>query len=162
MIQDLKDELTDQGHILTGKTRDSISLLSVKLQQGDLEAFVGLEEIYKVLDTGVSRNKIPYERGSGRKSSKYIDGLIKFWMIKKGLGPDEAKKAAFALANKHKKEGMPTQSSWQHAKNGRRLQFFTRTLDGSPHYDTFENNILDPIETLLDDILINTQNLIHE
>ena len=155
MITDLKRELIDQGHILTGKLRDSIELLNVNVSSGSMEAFVGLENYFGALDTGVRASRIPYEPGSGKKTSKYIDGLIKFWMIKKGLGKEDATRAAFALARKHKKEGMPTQSSWIHSSNGRRLEFFSRTVEDSDHYDQFETNLQDELESISDQI-INT------
>ncbi|MEP7197261.1 MAG: hypothetical protein ABI851_12135 [Saprospiraceae bacterium] len=153
MIDDLKGEIIDQGHVLTGTLRDSIEQTGIHAANGSIEAFVSLESYYGILDQGVKSNRIPYERGSGRKSSKYIDGLIKFWMIKKGLSHSEAKSAAFALANKHKKEGMPTQSSWQYSKNGRRLEFFTRTLDSNLNYDKFEETIQNQLEEVSNDIL---------
>lgn len=158
MIIDLKHELEQQGHVLTGKMRDSIELLNVGLSSGNLEAFVGLEDYYSILDKGVSAGRIPFHPGSGRKTSKYIEGLINFWMIKKGLGEKEATRAAFALAHKHKKEGMPTQSSWQHSPNGRILEFFTRTLDESEdHYIKFESNLQDELETIGITIIDNFQ-----
>lgn len=153
MITDLKRELIDQGHILTGKLRDSIELMNVNVSNGSIEAFVGLENYYGILDKGVRANKIPYNPGSGKKSSKYIDALINFWMIKKGLGKEEATRAAFALARKHKKEGMPTQSSWAHSSNGRRLEFLSRTIEDSDHYDQFESSLQDELEHVSDNII---------
>ncbi len=157
MIADLKEELSSQGHILTGKLKESIDLMNVGLNAGNIEALVGLEDYYGILDKGVSSSRIPYHPGSGRKSSKYIDALINFWMIKKGLGKEEATRAAFALARKHKKEGMPTQSSWAYSKNGRRMEFFTRTLDSNSNYEPFEAKIEDRLEAEANNILDNLQ-----
>lgn len=153
MINDLKKELIDQGHVMTGRMRDSIELAQIKASQGSIEALVELENYFEVLDQGVRANRIPFHPGSGRKSSKYIDGLVNFWMIKKGLSKDEATRAAFATARKHKKEGMPTQSSWQSSSNGRRLEFFTRTLDDSNNYGKFEGNIQNQLENVSTRIL---------
>ena len=153
MIEDLKNELENQGHIMTGRMRDSIELLNIGLSSGKIEAFVGLEDYYSVLDTGIKAGRIPFNPGSGKKSSKYIEGLINFWMIKKGLNEKEATRAAFALAHKHKKEGMPTQSSWRYSPSGRRLEFFTRTLDSNSNYDDFEENLENELEKLSIEIL---------
>lgn len=155
MIQELQKELTDQGHILTGKLRDSIELTDINIRNNSQEAFVSLQSYFEILDQGVRPGRIPFNPGSGRKSSKYIDALIKFWMLKKGLGQEEATRAAFALAHKHKREGMPTQSSWQFSKNGRRMEFFTRTLDSNKNYDDFEESLLDSLERLSDVVLDN-------
>lgn len=161
MIEDLQKELSEQGHILTGRLRDSIELTGINLSKGIQEAFVSLEDYYSILDSGVKANRIPYNPGSGRKSSKYIDALINFWMLKKGLSQEEAKRAAFATARKHLREGMPTQSSWQASQNGRRLEFFSRTLDSNENYDPFEEKITLSLERITDSILDNFQKLVR-
>lgn len=153
MVTDLKRELIDQGHVMTGRMRDSIDLLAIKASQGSVEAFVEMENYFGALDQGVRGSRIPFHPGSGRKTSKYIDGLVNFWMIKRGLSKEEATRAAFATAHKHKKEGMPSQSSWQFASNGRRLEFITRTIEESKHYDGFENNIQNQLEDVAERIL---------
>ena len=153
LVTALKRELIDQGHVMTGRMRDSIELAALKLGSGSIEAFVEMENYYGALDEGVRANRIPFHPGSGRKTSKYIDGLINFWMIKRGLSKDEATRAAFATARKHKKEGMPAQSSWQFATNGRRLQFMTRTIEESKHYDGFESNIQNQFENVSERVL---------
>lgn len=158
LITDLRKELSDQGHMLTGKLAESIEMTDIKLRNGDPEAFVALETYYYHVDRGVRSNRIPYNPGSGRKSSKYIDGLIRFWMIKKGLSESEAKRAAFALARKHKREGMPTQSSWAFSNNGRRTGFLEDTLDDSNHYDLFETEVQDSLERLSNTILDHFEN----
>lgn len=155
MINDLKKELIDQGHVMTGRMRDSIELAQIKASQGSIEALVELENYYDILDKGVRANRIPFYPGSGRKDSEYIKGLVRFWMIKKGLSEKEATRAAFATAKKHKLEGMPTQSSWNSkiTSNGRRLEFFTRTLDDSDNYGKFEGNIQNQLENVSTKIL---------
>lgn len=160
MIDDLKKELSEQGHILTGTLRDSIEVTGVRAAAGSQEAFVSLEDYFGIVDRGIRSNRIPFNPGSGRKTSKYIDGLIRFWMIKKGLDEKEATRAAFALAHKHKREGMPTQSSWQFSQNGRRMDFFTRTLDDDTHKDEFEKDIQDELEKVSTFILDNFENAI--
>ena len=153
MIEDLKKELQEQGHIMTGALRDSIELTQLRISQGSQEAFVSLQNYYEVLDKGIPASRIPFNPGSGRKRSLYIEGLIKFWTIKRGLSNEEATRAAFATAHKHKKEGMPTQSSWKSSTNGRRLEFFTRTLNSNIHSESFENSLQDQLELLSDQII---------
>lgn len=43
LVTDLKRELIDQGHVMTGKMRDSIELAALKLGSGSIEAFVEME-----------------------------------------------------------------------------------------------------------------------
>ena len=97
---------------------------------------------FNVVNTGVKSNRIPYRgRGNGGKS-KYIQGLIRFWKIKKGLGEKEATRAAFALANKHKKEGMFTANSRKFAAFKRRFKFFNRITDDNKDI----NKVVDKLE----------------
>lgn len=141
LITDLKRELIDQGHILTGALRDSIELVSLIKTKDSTEAIVMLERYYEALETGVPARSIKFQRGSGKGHSRYIDALVRFWEIKAGLSGDEALRAAFALATKHKKEGMPTQSSWKYSANKRRLAFFSHVIDNSKHVDNFEDRL---------------------
>jgi hypothetical protein len=79
---------------------------------------------------GVPANKIPYYPGSGRKESEYIKGLIKYVKLRMGKSDKEAKGIAFAIASKHKKEGMPTKNSvTKHSKTGRRTGFIEIALE---------------------------------
>lgn len=141
LITDLKRELIDQGHILTGTLRDSIEMLPIIKNKDITEAFVVLERYYEALDTGVPSTSIRFSRGSGKGHSRYIEALIRFWELKAGLTGDNAVSAAFALATKHKKEGMPTQNSWRYSSNGRRKEFFSHTINNSRHIDTFEDRL---------------------
>jgi len=59
------------------------------------------------LDRGVKAANIPYSRGSGAGSSKYIDGLTRYANLRLGLSGKDALSFAFAVANKQKKVGMP-------------------------------------------------------
>jgi hypothetical protein len=66
----------------------------------------GLVPDYMAINNqGVPANKIPYYPGSGRKTSKYIDGLIEYAKKRMGKSDKEAKSVAFAIASKHKKGG---------------------------------------------------------
>lgn len=153
LITDLKRELIDQAHILTGKLRDSIELLPLLKTSDATYCFVALENYYRILDEGITaatvRAKLynPNVR-TGKTRSLYIEALIRFWKIKKGLSDKDAKSAAFALARKHSKEGFPTQKSWEHSSNGRRLAFFSYVVENSRHVDKLEERI----ENLLEDV----------
>jgi hypothetical protein len=126
---EIRKELRDQGHILTGTLERSIDY-EVTQWVNKLVFSMVYESYGEWIDTGVPNDKIPYSRGSGAGSSKYIDGLKRFWMLR-GLGAKAAKQAAFATANKHKAEGMPTKKSFSFSNNGRRLGFFSLTIDNN-------------------------------
>jgi hypothetical protein len=138
----LQSELTKQGHILTGSLRDSIELISKRTARGYL--IDGLFLDYGLpINTGVPGSKIPYTPGSGRKRSKYIDGLIDF-VRKRRLASkaSEIKGIAFAIARKQKKEGQPTRGSFKFTKNGRRSNWVDEGL----------KNINEQLEKLVQDI----------
>lgn len=114
-------ELAQQGHRASGKTEGS-SYVTV---QGNLEvgfiAHVWHQDHVAILDKGVKPSRVPYSRGSGAKTSKYIDALIDWiGIIKPSMNKREAKSFAFAIARTAKREGHPTNGSYRFSKNGRR------------------------------------------
>ena len=48
-----------------------------------------------------------------------------------GASDKESKSIAFAIASKHKKEGMPTIKSQKHSKTGKRTGFIETALDAN-------------------------------
>lgn len=125
--QELINEYEEQGHRMTGALADQMRVEITKLSDGVM-GVIWINDYYKYLDKGVAANRIPFNPGSGKKRSQYIEGLIQFFRIKLGLDGDEAKSAAFATAWKQKEEGMPTRGSYAFSKNGRRTDFFTGTI----------------------------------
>ena len=120
IIDQAKDELQSQGRVLTGNLRDSLRY-EIKRLPNITQAIIFMADYGFAVDAGVKADNIPFQEGSGRKSSKYIDGLQRFFMLK-GLLRDEALSAAFATAKKHKKEGMPLKG------RGKRTGFFSDTV----------------------------------
>ena len=121
----LKKELRQQGHYLTGALENSISYEIRKTGIG-YEATMYAVGYSLVIELGVKPERIPYTRrtrgqGTGG-TSKYIQGLITYFE-RRGLPEREAKSAAFATAEVHKREGMPSRSSYAHSRNGNRTGF---------------------------------------
>jgi hypothetical protein len=119
VVRVLREEYEMQGHKLTGNLSQSISTEAEATATGAVLRVLMLE--YGVyLSTGVSASRIPYSPGSGARSSKYITGLTEFAKKRFGVGQKEAVGIAFAIARKHKQEGMPTKASFAFSRNGRR------------------------------------------
>ena len=118
----LREELKAQGHSNTGKLEKSIAYdIELKAEKIIVSLFMNTYGIF--VDTGVKSSRIPYSGRTGLGGrSKYIDGLISYFRTK-GLNERDAKGAAFATANKHKQEGMPTRNSYRYSSNGRRTGF---------------------------------------
>lgn len=153
------DELTDQGHVMTGSLLKSIQIRSTTISnklimEGSFFAYG------RILENGVTAANIPYGTSSGKKTSKYIQGLVEFVKLrrietdnKKALG------VAFAIAKTHKKEGMPTKNAFSatFTKNGRRLGWLEFALLGA------ENAILEKLDKIFGDSFEGSiQNLIKK
>jgi hypothetical protein len=131
-IEAVKLELAAQGHRLTGALIDSVTYQVKQTATGAL--IEGLLLDYGIpVNTGVPAANIPYTRKanlgtfrktgfrrSGGKASKYIAGLKLFAKLRFRVNEREATRIAFAIANKHKKEGMPTQASKRFSSTGKR------------------------------------------
>lgn len=152
VMNELKAEHRAQGHTMTGALEESMRAEVTALTDGVM-GIIYVNDYYKFLDKGVSAARIPFNPGSGQKRSKYIDGLIRFFRLKLNLGEDQAKGAAFATAYKHKQEGMPTRGSYAFSNNGRRLDFFTGTINRN------QKQIQDGVEELFAGAM---QNVIQE
>jgi len=124
---DLRKELKAQGHYLTGKLNDSIEY-DIRVDGDFVRAEMEIEDYGLSMEFGVKPQNIPYSPGSGAGTSKYIQGLISFWN-KRGVTGREGIRAAFATAAKHKREGMPTRSSYAFSTTGERTGFASTVLE---------------------------------
>jgi hypothetical protein len=127
LILALSGELIKQGHRNTGALIDS---LEGKVSSDGLSVQIwGLRYAFS-LDRGVKasvvRNRL-YRGRTGRGGrSKYIEGLIAYFEKK---GAADPKAAAFATANKHREEGIPTRESYTYSRTGKRKGFINEALE---------------------------------
>ena len=125
--EDLRKELKAQGHYLTGRLSDSIEY-EIEVEGDTVTAVMECEDYGLAMEFGVPATNIPYSPGSGAGTSKYIQGLIRFWSLK-GVTGREGVRAAFATARKHKREGMPTRASHAFSSTGARTGFASTVLE---------------------------------
>ncbi len=128
VVDALIDEFVQQGHNNTGDfVRSIVREVEDFGRLISIDFYFNKYGIYQ--DKGVKPANIPYSYRSGAGSSKYIQALIK-WVTQRGIvtNQKQAQSMAFAIARKHKKEGMPTRGSYQYSLNGRRLGFATETF----------------------------------
>ena len=78
----------------------------------------------KFVNRGVNPQNIPFGRKTGAKTSAYIQGLIRYVLNRMGIGGQQGISIAFAIANAHKEQGMPT---WKGGKSGRGSYAYTKT-----------------------------------
>ena len=127
-IEAVANEWKAQGHNLTGSAiKNMETVIKMETDKIIIEGFV--PEYMAINNKGVLATKIPYYPGSGRKESEYIKGLMKYAKQRFGASDKESKSIAFAIASKHKKEGMPTIKSQKHSKTGKRTGFIEQALD---------------------------------
>ena len=108
VITQLALELSRQGHNLTGALIESFETKVTENADTITIDFLILK-YGASLQYGIKPEKIPYTppppyRGG---TSKYIEGLIRFAMLKFHADKRTAKNIAFAIAAKHKKFGYP-------------------------------------------------------
>jgi hypothetical protein len=113
-------ELTEQGHRASGKTFSETEIKIFVNPDGVIGQILMPSHVI-ILDKGVRPDRVPFRPGSGAKSSKYIDALMR-WIaiVKPGLSEYQRKSFAFAIAYTAKRGGHPTRGSYAFSKNGRR------------------------------------------
>jgi hypothetical protein len=141
-----------QGHELTGSAvKQMETMVRMEINTLIIEGFV--PDYMAINNEGVKSDRIPYYPGSGRKESKYIDGLMKYVQQRMGKSEKESKGIAFAIASKHKKEGMPTKNSViKHSKTGKRTGFIEQALDknSAKFIELIENAVTFSVETTIE------------
>ena len=125
--QEFRGSLQDQGHYLTGKLSKSIDY-DIESGANAVTAKMYIDDYGLSVEFGVKAGNIPYGGGGKGGTSKYIQGLIKFWELR-GLSGRNAVGAAFATAKKHKREGMPTRASSKYSSTGKRTGFIQAALE---------------------------------
>jgi len=162
MLENLKDfviiklarELVAQGHRGAGRLIESMRGVITTIPNG-MEITIFAADYSKFVDEGVSANRIPFRGRTGRGGvSQYIQALIAFFRLK---GSPDPKAAAFATANTHRKEGMPTRASFKFSRTGKRTGFIEETLDkhGQSIDDQLEEAGFSVLNSQIDKALVN-------
>lgn len=125
IINLIADEWEKQGHNMTGAF--TAAMTAETIEEGNtltINIYDNTQRGYgRILDDGVTPDRIPFSPGSGRQTSKYIAGLVNYVKARMGASDKDALSIAFAIAYKHKAEGMPTQASSRFSQTGKRTGF---------------------------------------
>lgn len=125
----LRKSLEERGHVLSNNLKESIQF-SIEATESKIVARMTVLEYGMYVEFGVKPDRIPYS-GSNKKrggKSKYIQALISYFEAR-GKGSDEAKRAAFATARVHSREGMSTKASARFSSVNKRNAYFTSKRD---------------------------------
>lgn len=117
-----------QGHNLTGAAIKNMETV-IRFQTKELIIDGFVPDYMAINNSGVTAARIPYTPNSGARTSKYISGLIEYVKKRMGKSDKEAKGIAFAIASKHKQEGMPTKASARFSQTGKRTGFIEIALE---------------------------------
>jgi len=150
-ISVVANEWRAQGHELSGSAvRQMETFVRMEINTLIIEGLV--PNYMAINNSGVTAARIPYTPNSGRPPSKYISGLIDYVKRRMGKSDKEAKGIAFAIASKHKKEGMPTKGSVRFSTTGKRTGFIEQALDkNSPKFiELIENAITFSVEATIE------------
>ena len=125
-------EITQQGHVATGRGRDSLEGVIISRDLRKLEgAILAADYMVGPVNDGVRASRVPFggKRGRGGKS-KYIQGLLD-WLrvVKPSLSDQERLSMAFAIGRTAKKEGHPTRGIYAFSRNGRRTGWIRAGLE---------------------------------
>ena len=131
ILQQLKDELMQQGHRDTGRLINSLQYQLIQESNAVVALFTYLQYGQYVND-GVPASKV-----------KYPIRVLIDWARRKGF--TDPRSAAFAIRAKHKKEGIPTRGSFRFSRNGRRTQWRDHVL----------SNIRGDLDAIIDTELID-------
>jgi len=150
-ISVIANEWRAQGHELSGSAvKQMETLIKFEINTLIIEGYV--PDYMAINNSGVKSNRIPYYPGSGNKTSKYISGLIDYVKRRMGKSDKESKGIAFAIASKHKREGMPTIKSSKYSKTGRRTGFIEIALEinSQKFIDLIEKSITFSVEATIE------------
>ncbi len=141
-----RKEVTDQGHVASGKGRDSIEGV---ITNRNLNLLIGAimtnDYMVEKVDPGVSAGQVPL---SGSARQKYIRDLTDWARdVKPGLVLSERIRFAVNTHRKHTIEGNPTKASRRFAKNRRRTGWISHSFESSEAIDEFEE-LTDLIEII--------------
>lgn len=140
LVKETKTGFSKQGH---GKG-DEIEQLTFE-SGSDIVTHINMPAHYEIVNRGIKRNRIPFGKKTGQKTSKYINALIDFFKSK-GKSEKNSKSFAFATAKKQKEEGMSTIASKRFSETGQRQKFIESTTDATKEFDKIETKVLDACE----------------
>ena len=131
LVEQGREEITQQGHVATGRGRASLEGRIDKRDLQRLEGWILAEEhMVDPVNDGVKAGNVPFGGRSRGGKSKYIQGLIR-WLrtVKPSLTDQERTSMAFAIGRTAKREGHPTRGSYRFSQNGRRTGWIQKGLE---------------------------------
>lgn len=114
IIEDIKKELRDQGHYLTGALEASLKDHEISENGGVILTAEALAYIAD-LETGLAPNQIDLSEKGLNEMTRYVE-------LRMGYRGKAAVKVAWLILKKQAKEGNPTRGSYAYTKTGFRTE----------------------------------------
>jgi len=144
--KNLKKELRDQGHYLTGALESSIRTKTTD-NTGAVVGEVTALDYIDDLETGIAASHIDPNDVS------YIREMAEYAKKRFGLTSErQALKAGVAIARKHAREGMPTRNSYNFSSTGERTEAIQTSYDehADQYDDLIENGLNRELDTYIE------------
>ena len=140
----IKIEHSRQGHTLTGEAERTLTYQIERKSDLVVISVWGKKYMIKT-NRGVKAENV-----DSWENSKL--GLENYSKLRFKVGDKESKRIAYLIWRKHKKEGMPTKSSYQFSSTGKRTEYIEDVLN-SPEFESkfnelYANQIIKEIETI--------------
>ena len=125
-----KKELLRQGHKATGSLIKSVEPKVASTQLTKMVGVILANDYGLIVDGGVKASRVPFSGVGGGGTSQYIQALIEWAnIVRPSLTDEETKSFVFAVANTHRREGIPTNGSFSYSENGRRTEWIRYGLE---------------------------------
>jgi hypothetical protein len=120
VVELIQQEWAAQGHRLTGAFEERITFDFLVEGTDTIINFRDTTDrrYGKIINAGVRPDQIRYPFARAR-----IEGLINYAKMRMGASDKDAVSIAFAIATKHKQEGMPLPGTERYSTTGKRTQF---------------------------------------
>lgn len=160
----LQEKLKTQGYGTRANSKLQRTMeYEVKPVATLMVASMYMEDYFVFVEKKTPPSRIPFGgKSTGKKVSKYIQALFRYWRNKRGLSAKKALRASFALANVQKREGRPTNDSFKHSKDGTRTGFIEQTLKAFEQrvFEILERKIGDKVEIAFTETLSDLEKII--
>lgn len=149
IVQDLVDELRQQGHTASGDLIRSVIATTQKTLDG-VESSISNLSYGKTVNDGVPASKVPRY---GAAYGNLLFSLVKWIRLKKlAFGADKAYRFAANIIRKAQITGFPTPGAYKFSKNGRRTGWIDHTI--ATYQIQWENEV----ENISTDLVVNYLN----
>lgn len=151
--ENLKKELREQGHYLTGALEESIDAKLSK-SGADVSLEIVAAEYINDLNTGIPAEHIDLS------DPQYLQGLAEYARLRWNLKTERQQlQAAYNIASAHRREGMPTKNSYAFSATGERTEAIETSFNEHERENDqiFENTFSSELDEIINKTFDQTE-----